>query len=180
MSSEKAIGYWLFYAQRCVSYAFAETLSTCCKEHKKPYEVTPAQFGFLDALHKENDGLTIGALAQERALDAPTATGIVKRLQQNGLVERVHDTSDRRIVKVYLTDEGREIYKALRDAAEALNAVFLQYFSVSDQQEFLHRLQLIIANLSQIGIGVGDRFQVLPEQRADPEKVDQKEKQINE
>jgi DNA-binding MarR family transcriptional regulator len=183
MGSEKAIGYWLFYAQRCVSYAFADALSTCCKEQKKPYEVTPAQFGFLDAL--KDTGLTIGALAQDRALDAPTTTGIVKRLEQNGLVQRVHDTSDRRIVKVYLTDEGRGIYGSLREAAIAFNTILLRHFSEADQQEFANRLQLIIANLSQIGVGVGDRFQVLPEHRlnfeiADFEIVDHEGKQSNE
>src|SRR5258708_30258481 len=102
MSTKEAnnsIGYWLFYTQRCTSYAFGEALRACCREHNKPYEVTPPQFGVLDLLSRD-EGLTIGVIAQNRALDAPTITGIVKRLQANGLVCRVHDVEDRRVVKV--------------------------------------------------------------------------------
>src|SRR5579883_1073842 len=81
---EDSFGYWLFYAQRSWAYAFNEALKTCCQEHGKP-SVTPPQWGVLSALLEE-DGLTIGVLSQRRALDAPTITGIVKRLEQVGLV----------------------------------------------------------------------------------------------
>jgi DNA-binding MarR family transcriptional regulator len=180
MDGENAIGYWLFYAQRCVSYAFAETLSTCCKKLKKPYEVTPPQFGVLEVLSREKDGLTVGALAQRRALDAPTVTGIIKRLQQNGLVQREHDSIDRRIVRVSLTAEGCELYWALREAAEKFSDIFLQHFSEADRLEFLNRLQLIIANLSTMGMGVGDRFLVLPEQGSESKLMGQEGTQLHE
>src|SRR5215470_3594855 len=99
--SEDYLGYWLFYAQRSVAYAFYEALKTCCVEHDKKYIITPPQFGVLILLI-EQDGQTIGALSQQRAIDAPTMTGIVKRLEQSDLVDRRHDREDRRLVKVYL------------------------------------------------------------------------------
>jgi DNA-binding MarR family transcriptional regulator len=71
---------------------------------------TSPQWGVLSLLY-EHDGQTIGTLSQQRAIDAPTMTGIVKRLEQNGVVERKHDREDRRVVKVYLTDEGRDIMR---------------------------------------------------------------------
>ena len=85
--AEDYLGYWLFYAQRSVAYAFYEALKACCIEHEKPYIVTPPQWGVLSLLHNQ-DGQTIGALSQQRAIDAPIMTGIVKRLEQSGLVER--------------------------------------------------------------------------------------------
>src|SRR6266516_1509303 len=104
---EDFIGYWLFYAQRNVASVFGDILKSCCLEQGKPYVVTPPQWGVLALLH-EHDGLTIGALGQARAIDPPTVTGIVTRLEQSGLVERRHDLEDRRVVRVYLTEEGRE------------------------------------------------------------------------
>jgi DNA-binding MarR family transcriptional regulator len=163
MDVNNNIGYWLFYAQRCVGYAFAEVLKTCCKEQNKPYEVTPPQFGVLGTLYTKGDGLTIGSIAQCRGLDAPTITGIVKRLELDGLVQRIHDTEDRRIVKVCLTDEGREIMLPLQQATEAFNDILLHDFSEADQHHFLARLHQIINNLSALGMGVGDRFLLLPE-----------------
>jgi DNA-binding MarR family transcriptional regulator len=157
------IGYWLFYTHRCVGYAFAEVLRKCCREQKKLYEITPAQFGVLSTLYPKGDSLTIGGIAQCRGLDAPTITGIVKRLEHDGLVQRVHDTGDRRVVKVCLTAEGRAIMPSLLVAAEAFNDVLLRGFSEADQQGLRAKLHQIINNLSAIGVGVGDRFLLLPE-----------------
>src|ERR1700704_5678741 len=88
---------------------------------------------------------TMRSLAEEWRCDASTATWIVDRLQQRGLVERRSDPRDRRITLVALTTRGvktkadliRGVYKpppelqrltsdelvALRDAAAKLRAV---------------------------------------------------------
>jgi len=102
---------------------------------------------------QNQDGQTIGALSQQRAIDAPTMTGIVKRLEQNGLVERVHDREDRRVVKVYLTAEGRDIMQYLPDAAVGFNEIMVQGISEAEQRDMLTKLQKIIANLSAVGPG---------------------------
>ena len=160
--TEDFLGYWLFYAQRSVAYAFYEALKTCCVEHDKKYIVTPPQFGVLILLI-EQDGQTIGALSQQRAIDAPTMTGIVKRLEQSGLVERRHDREDRRLVKVYLTDEGRDIMRFLPDAAIEFNKTMSQGFSEDEKRDMQVKLQKIIANLSTVGPDTGDRFGLLPD-----------------
>jgi len=160
--SENYLGYWLFYAQRRVAYAFYEALKACCSEHEKKYVVTPPQWGVLILLI-EQDGQTIGTLSQKRAIDAPTMTGIVKRLEQNGLVERRHNREDRRVVKVYLTIEGRDIMQYLPDAAMAFNEIMVKGFSEAEQRDMLAKLQKIIANLSAVGPGTGDRFGLLPD-----------------
>ncbi|HZO72778.1 MAG TPA: MarR family transcriptional regulator [Ktedonobacteraceae bacterium] len=159
---ENSLGYWLFYAQRSWAYAFNEALKTCCQEHGKSYAVTPPQWGVLSALLEE-DGLTIGVLSQRRALDAPTITGIVKRLEQVELVERVHGREDRRVVRVFLTEEGHDLMSFLPDAVVAFSRVALQGISVEKQQELCLLMQQTIANLSTIGPGMGDRFGLLPD-----------------
>ena len=158
---ENSFGYWLFYAQRSWAYAFNDALKTCCQEHSK-HAVTPPQWGVLSALLEE-DGLTIGILSQRRAVDAPTMTGIVKRLEQVGLVERVHDREDRRVVRVFLTEEGYELMGFLSEAVQAFSLIALQGISLEKQQELCLLLQQTIANLSTIGPGMGDRFGLLPD-----------------
>jgi DNA-binding MarR family transcriptional regulator len=143
------------YFMRRVAYAFYEALKACCQEHKKPYFITPPQWSILYQL-MQNDGLTIGTLSQKEGIDAPTVTGIVKRLEHSGLVERVHDREDRRVVKVYLTDEGRDIMRYLPGAVKAFNDVMMDGFAQSEQQELIAKLQKIIANLSAVGPGMGD------------------------
>ena len=159
--SNNTLGYWLFYTQRCVAYAFAEVLRTVCVEQGKSYVVTPPQWGAIALLH-ENDGMTVGTIGQKRGIDAPTVTGILKRLEQNGLVERRNDREDRRVVKVYLTSEGENITCVLNPAVEAFNASMLQGLSQAERKTFLENLQRIIANLTDVAEGTGDRFRLLP------------------
>ncbi len=168
-SSTESIGYWLFYTQRCVAYAFAEVLSRYCEEHGKPYVITPAQWGALSLLF-EQDGLTVGAISHSRGIDAPTATGIVKRLEQSELVERYHDKQDRRVVKVYLTEEGRVLMHELVLEVERFGKSMMQSFSHEEQVDLLRKLQEIVANLSKTGEGVGDRFGLLPKEVIFPSK----------
>jgi DNA-binding MarR family transcriptional regulator len=161
-SPEEFLGYWLFYAQRNVEYVFADFLKATCMEHGKLYAVTPPQWGVL-ALLWEEDGLAIGSLSQARAIDPPTVTGIVTRLEQSGLVERRHDRQDRRVVKVYLTEEGRDSMSFLPAAVATFNATMTREISDAEQRDLIALLQKIIANLTAARPGVADRFGLLPD-----------------
>jgi len=159
---EEFLGYWLFYAQRNLEYVFADVLKSSCLEHGKPYVVTPPQWGVL-ALLGEQDGLTISSLSQARAIDPPTVTGIVTRLEQSGLVERRHVREDRRVVRVYLTEEGREAMGFLLSVVATFHAAMTRGISITEQRDLIAKLQKIITNLTEARPGVADRFGLLPD-----------------
>ena len=64
----------------------------------------------------EQDALTVKALGDKLFLDSGTITPLLKRLEARGLVRRQRDTEDERLVRIFLTDEGR----ALREQALAI------------------------------------------------------------
>ena len=157
---EDFLGYWLFYAQRSVAYAFNEALKECCLEYGKSYAVTPPQWGILILL-VEHDGMTMRAISRRRAVDMPTVNGIVTRLEQNSLVERRHDLEDRRQVKVYLTDEGRDIMRYLPDAARKFQKSITRGFSEEEQRDLIAKLQQIVVNVGEAGHETGESFGLL-------------------
>ena len=60
-------------------------------------------------------------------LNAPlnTATGVVTRLQQRGLVERRHSPDDKRIVLISLTEKGsRLIAQGIKDSVSLIGRLF--------------------------------------------------------
>jgi DNA-binding MarR family transcriptional regulator len=156
------LGYWLFFTQRTVAYAFSEVLRECCQEYGKPYVITPPQYGVL-ALCEGGEGITIGTIGQMRRIDAPTVTGIVRRLEQSGLVERRHDRADRRVVKVYITDEGRDIMRLLAEVVDSFNDTLTEGMSEAEQRDLLARFQQIVVNLAVVTPASRDRFGVLPQ-----------------
>ena len=160
--ANNTFGYWLFYTQRCVAYAFADVLRAACVEQGKSYVVTPPQWGVL-ALFHGSEAMTVGTISQMRGVDAPTITGIVKRLEQNGLVERQNDREDRRVVKVKLTAEGETMTRIFSPVVEQFNHDMLLGLSEAERQTFLENLQRIIINLTNESEGTGDRFGLLPD-----------------
>jgi DNA-binding MarR family transcriptional regulator len=60
------------------------------------------------ALHVlwEEDGRTIGAIAQRLGLESSTVTPLIKRLEASGQVTRERDPQDERQVRVRLTTAG--------------------------------------------------------------------------
>lgn len=83
--------------------------------------ITYPQYLVLHSLWEEN-GRTIGAIAERLSLEPSTITPLVKRLTVAGLVERGRDPSDERHVRVGLTDRGRELKVESRCLAEAVFA----------------------------------------------------------
>jgi DNA-binding MarR family transcriptional regulator len=134
---------------RSVANAFSDVLHTSCATLGKPYATTPPQWFALGLLAYEED-LPIGTLAQRLALDASVVTGIVKRLEQHGLLERVHDRTDYRLVRLRLNAEGREITHALADAAAAFNQRLLHGVSPEEKALLLQQFARIRANAHSI------------------------------
>lgn len=74
---------------------------------------------------REKPGITMKELAMHLAVTSPTATVFVARLEQQGLLERIHDTKNRKIVRVSLTSQGRSLAeRAYRHFEKAFQAVF--------------------------------------------------------
>ena len=145
MRPDDTFGYWLTQTMRSVANAFSDVLQASCDTLGKPYVITPPQWFTLGSLASEQD-LPIGTLAQRLALDASVVTGIVKRLEQHGLVERVHDRTDYRLVRLHLTAEGQEITQALAAVVTAFNQHLLEGFSQEERGLLLQQLARIRAN----------------------------------
>lgn len=68
--------------------------------------LTFAQFAVMRTLFQEGP-LVMSALAEQLGISLAGATGIVDRLVNAGMIERQRSDSDRRVVRVDLSDEGR-------------------------------------------------------------------------
>ena len=86
-------------------------------------ELTPSQIKSLFAFREEDEEYPIGELGRNAQVKSSTMTDMVDRLEKDGIVERIRDDRDRRVVKVRLTKEGksirREFIKKTRKGVEA-------------------------------------------------------------
>lgn len=70
--------------------------------------MTPAQWRLIVALAFQSgeQGAAVGELARHLGVRPPTATSTVRRAEESGLVRRVPDPDDRRMVRVVLSERG--------------------------------------------------------------------------
>lgn len=88
--------------------------------------------------------MRMSELAERVGTGQAAVTGMVDRLEERGLVERVRDDADRRVVHVALTADGERM---MREAQEAFRARFEEILQPLTQEERseLERLLVKIA-----------------------------------
>lgn len=74
-------------------------------EMKKQLGLTPSQWKIILALNI-SDGLTQKELADKIYVDGSTLVPILDKMEQNGLIERKADSTDRRINRIFLTSKS--------------------------------------------------------------------------
>jgi len=81
--------------------------------------ITYPQYLVLNALWEEN-GRTVGSIAERLSLEPSTVTPLVKRLEASQLVSRTRHPEDERRVVVSLTPRGRELEEESRCLGQEL------------------------------------------------------------
>ena len=78
------------------------------KELNKKYNVSAAQLNCILALH-ENGPLPPSRIARHMMVKSSTVTGVVDRLEEKGLVTRLRNSPDRRVITIELTETGNQL-----------------------------------------------------------------------
>lgn len=105
-------------------------------------------YNFCLALSGSQSSLTMGELSQALQVPLSTATRIVDWLVEGDYAKRLTDPQDRRVVRVTLTDTGREIYRILNEFTTRRAARVLRQFTDEERAQLinlLHRLARIMS-----------------------------------
>ena len=95
-------------------YAAARQVTGIYTPYLKPLNLTYTQYVVFLVLW-EQDGITVGDLCDRLLLDNGTLSPLLKKLEQNGYIERRRERDDERVVVVYLTDKGRALQQDAKD-----------------------------------------------------------------
>ena len=142
MNEWEAIEDWELLAQFCQAYrtfsdAFMEQIGT----HR-------AQATVLCRLFLQ-DGLTQSELAQQLSIQGATVTPMLQRLEEAGFVLRRRDPEDNRLVRVYLTDAGRQKERII--TGQFMKVQEAAFAGMSDVERALFRrmLKQLLHNMAE-------------------------------
>jgi DNA-binding MarR family transcriptional regulator len=122
--------------------AMAEAAEAAFNRHG----VRAGQQFILDALWQA-DGQTPGEIAKRLGLATPTVTRAASRMEAAGLLRRAPHPSDARLVRLCLTERGKQLESVLARERAALTERALRGFSDSDQAHLIKLLHALRDNL---------------------------------
>jgi DNA-binding MarR family transcriptional regulator len=111
-------------------------------------DIPRGQAGLLCVVAKQ-DGLTQSEIADQLSVQGATVTNMLQRLEEAGLVKRVRDSEDNRLVRVYLTEAGRQKESSINEQFGSMQELIFK--DISEEERVLLRrwLQQIVMNISE-------------------------------
>jgi DNA-binding MarR family transcriptional regulator len=97
----------------------------------------------------ETDGLTPGELAGRLGLTTPTIVNTATRMEEAGLVTRVRDPDDGRLVRLYLTERARAARKPVEEARRRLEERALATLTDDERRHLRSALTKIVEEMSR-------------------------------
>jgi DNA-binding MarR family transcriptional regulator len=112
---------------------------------------------FLMSKIDKHGAIPMTRVAELLGSGLPTATGLVSRMEERGLIRRDHDTKDRRVVLVSLTDAGAAEVRELHEARERRMAAAIVHLSATEQTDLLVAIRSLRSALERVNEGDNPR-----------------------
>jgi DNA-binding MarR family transcriptional regulator len=94
------------------------------------------------------DGMTQSEIAEQLAVQGATVTNMLQRMEEAGLVARRRDPEDNRLVRVYLTDTGRQQERAITEQFMKVEEAIFEGLDHQDRTVLRRMLRRMLSNIS--------------------------------
>ena len=115
------------------------------KDRLAPFEIIPVQFAILDLCFR-GQADTVTGLAKLVPIDTAAISRNVDRLVKGGLIQRRRSRSDRRVVKLALTEEGMTVVPRIMEQLQEVNSILLRGVTQEEMRGFMGVLRKVTAN----------------------------------
>jgi DNA-binding MarR family transcriptional regulator len=128
----------------------------------EPYKLTRQTWVALSIL-EDAPGISQIELSTRLEIDRSSAGRLLERMEKRGLVYRQKDPDDRRIVRLYVTEEARPLLNQLNDVSSEIKTIAEDGFSQEEHQLLVRLLRKVQTNL-KVGFGSFGCLWEFPEQ----------------
>lgn len=120
------------------------------------FELSFSQMKALHYLHEEDD-LSMKALGERLGLSIAAISRAADELVQRGLMDRTEDPADRRIKRLRLTSQGRELVQKMRELRMAGFEQFVATLAPKERNQLAKALEPILARDELVAFCGGSR-----------------------
>lgn len=126
----------------------ARALDSISNIEFKEYDLTKGQYLYLVRIC-ENPGIIQEKLAEMIKVDRTTAARAIKKLEINGFIAKKEDKHNKKIKKLFPTENGKNVYPFIKKENDYSNIVALEGFSEREVETIFNLLQRIRKNIEK-------------------------------
>lgn len=134
-------------------------------------ELNPSQAGILFILNSQGR-LSQRQLAQKIGITPPSMTVTLRKLEELGFIHKEPDEKDQRIIRIRLSEAGKECIEKLKSIMDEMEEILYQGFSVEEKLLFRRLLLAMRENLLNSKDFKGMDFKAIIEKTAPPMRHD--------
>jgi len=112
--------------------------------------VRPAYLGVLLGLWRE-DGQRSVELGRRAGLEPSTMTGMLDRMERDGLVTREADPDDRRAQRIRLTTRGQDVRDPVLNIVDQTLDAAMEGVGDTEEERLKEMLRLVLGNCRRLG-----------------------------
>jgi DNA-binding MarR family transcriptional regulator len=117
-----------------------------------PPDLTMQQLRVLDRVAKQ-PGMSGHELGDLLGVSAPTASGLVDRLADKGLISRTDDADDRRVRRLHATDAGQDVMRQMESMFGRALGVVLAVLTTEDLDLLCRSARAMLDALERVRAG---------------------------
>ncbi len=114
-----------------------------CRKQGLPNDLTMPETEVLWFIGPEGSA-AMKAIAEHLKIAPPSATSMIRTLEQKGIVERKSDPSDRRTVTIVLSKKAKELYSAVKKKKDGVLKEMLSRLGEKDKKELERLIAILI------------------------------------
>ena len=129
----------------------AESFKRVVSSLFRQYDLSFPQYNILRVLDASEGGQTrITEVGRIMLVSGANMTGLAKRLEKNGFIQRNSDPRDERVTLLQITDKGKSVLKEIETTHDDLLENMLQGFSEEDRKTVYNLVRRLLRNIRRM------------------------------
>jgi len=115
------------------------------------FDATQQQLEVLEILDDAGGGgLPLSELGKNLDVTKGNITGLIDRMERDGLAKRKDDAKDRRVIRAVITSKGKTILKKIQPYKDDWNQMLFQGFGTKDKGDLTGLLGRLLERVNEL------------------------------
>lgn len=115
------------------------------KNYIAVFDSMRGEYGVLNCLYDHTAGATAGDLCKQLHVGPGRMADILKSLEQKSLIRRIRMEDDRRVIRVHLTEKGRQLSLEKREEIRKDYEGLFHILGEQDVRELIRLLRIVLS-----------------------------------